>query len=456
MLAPGRGSLAALLAALLTTLIVLDRLRDGQPPGKRLSALLLAVIILLGAVTAQGVALDDAGYWVRAPSVIVSDVSMGSYEQARQLPNIRSFVGAHVQRAGDPRVPDRVRTHPPGPVLFCYAVRSFFLTHASWTLTFERVLSDNFGVPAGPAIHRAASRFSPTALSPLDAMIALMVALILSTIWVIIALPVFGIGAAVFDRRVGLILAVLAATVPSLLHFAPGIDGLGAVLAATFLCLWLLALKTTHWWAYVLAGVAAAVMLMWSFGFLILGVVAVAAGIAACCQPARPHWCGPALAIATLALAYGLLYLWSGYNILTALPASLAAHRQILAGGGRGYWVWLPMNLYDFLLFTGPALVVVAAATIPGGLVGPQWPVLAKGLVGGLLITVAVLLISGATRGEVGRIWVFLMPLMAVPAARQLAQLREGRLLWAGAGLTALQVGFAIVLSSKLASVMPY
>lgn len=457
---PARGSLAAFAAALLATLVVLDRLRGGRPPTKQLCALLLAVIILLGMIVALGMALDSASYWIRAAAVVVSDVSMGYYEQARQMHDVRGFLAAHVNRATDPRVADRVRTHPPGPVLFCHVIRSFFLTHTSWATSFEHVLSDRWGAPVGATIHEIATSFSATPLSALDAVIALLVALILSTIWVLIALPAFGLGTVVFNRRVGLILALLAITGPSLLHFTPSIDGLGAWLAVTFMYLWLLALKGGRWWVYGLAGAAATLMLMWSFGFLILGVVAVSAAIALWGQESAPQrrrrWCGFGLCIGTFALAYALVYLWSGYNVLAALPASLAAHRQILASCGRSYLVWLPMNLYDFLLFMGPALAIVAAAAIHQGLTGRQWPPLARGFVNGLLIAVALLLISGSTRGEVGRIWVFLMPLAALPAAQQLAELREGRLLWTGAGLVALQVGFVIVLSSQLAPIMPY
>ena len=459
-LRPARGSLLALAAAALVAFIVLDCLRGGQRPSRRLCALLLAVIVLLSVVAALGLALDDTSYWIRAASVVVSDVSMGYYEQARQLHDVRSFLAGHVDRATNPRTPDRVRTHPPGPALFCHAVRSFLLTHPAWATAFERILSDRLGGPIGILIREAAGGFSPTLLSRLDAAIALLVALLLSTIWALIALPAFVIGATVFDRRVGLILALLAVNLPSLLHFTPSIDGLGAVLALTFLCLWLLALREARWWLYGSAGAVAALMLMWSFGFLILGVVALSAAIPVWHQGSpqqrQTHWLGLGLCVGTFALAYGALYLWSGYNVLQALPSSLAAHRQVLATGGRSYWVWVPMNLYDFLLFTGPALAVVGAAATYYGLTRRQWPPLARGFVSGLLVAVALLLISGSTRGEVGRIWVFLMPLAALPAAQQLAELREGRLLWTGAGLVALQVGFAIVLASQLAPVLPY
>ena len=456
---PAQGSLAAFAAALLATFIVLDRLRSSRLPARRLCGLLLAVIILLGTVTALGLALDGSGYWLTAASVVVSDVSMGYYQQAMQLHNVRSLLAAHHQRATDPGVPDRVRTHPPGPILFCHALRSFLLAHPSWPMAFEGAVCARLGLPA-TAIHRATRNFSAAPLSRLDAIIALLVALVLSIIWVLIALPAFGIGAAIFDRRVGLILALLAISIPSLLHFTPSIDSFGAVLAATFLYLWLLALKMSRWWVYLLAGAAAVLMLMWSFGFLILGVVAAAAALPVWCQGSvqqrRVHWRGLVLCVSTFAVAYALVYLWSGYNILTALPASLAAHRQVLATWGRSYWVWVPMNLYDFLLFMGPALVVVTTAATYWGLKVRQWPPMAIGFVWGLLIALGLLLISGSTRGEVGRIWVFLMPLVALPAAQQVSELREGQLLWTGAGLVALPVGFALVLSSKLAPVMPY
>lgn len=458
-LIPGRGSLAAFAAALLAALIVLDSLRTGQVPSKRRCALLLAVIILLGMVAALGMALNDRGYWVRAPAVIVSDVSMGYYRQAMQIQSISSFLAGHRRRASDPHIPDRVRTHPPGPALFCYALRSYFLTYPSVPEGIERALQNRLGLTA-QTLRQTIRNLTSVPLSPLDAIIALLVALVLSTIWVLIALPAFGIGTLIFDRRAGLILALLAVTLPSLLCFTPAIDGLGAVLAASFVYLWLLALKGARWWAYLLAGAAAAIMLMWSFGYLALALVAAAAAFAVwrpVSPPQRPpHVRGLAVCVAIFTTVYAVIYFWSGYNILSALPASLEAHRQILAGCGRSYWVWVPMNLYDFLLFMGPGLVIVAIAATYQGLSARRWPPVGRGFVWGLVLVVALLLISGSTRGEVGRIWVFLMPLMALPAARGLAKLREGTLLWTGAGLIALQITFAIMLSTKLALITPY
>ncbi len=459
-LIPGRGSLAAFCAALLAALIILDRLRGEQPPTKQLCAWLLVVVIVLGTVMALGVALDDPSYWLRAPSAIISDISMGYYQQAIQLRDVRSYLAGHEARAADRRMGDRIRTHPPGPVLFCHALRLCFLTYPSWPAALERSLQRRLG-PTAESIHQTANNCSSVPLSPLDALIALLVALILTTIWVLIALPVFGIGAVIFNRRVGLILALLAVSLPSLLHFTPSIDGFGAVLAASFVYLWLLALKGARWWAYVLASAATAIMLMWSFGFLALGLLALVVAIPMWRQASQhnqfwPHGRGLVVCIAAFTFAYLAVYLWSGYNVLLALPASLAAHRQILASWGRSYWIWLPMNLYDFLLFMGPALVVVAGVAIYQGLAGRRWPLLARGFVWGLLITLALLVISGSTRGEVGRIWVFLMLLAALPAADKLAELRGGKLFWTGAGLVALQIAFAITLAAKLEPILPY
>ena len=459
-LTPGQGSVLALAAALLSALVVLEFFRRGQVPTRGLCAVLLTIIILLGMVTALGIVLDDVGYWVRAPLVVVSDVSMGYYQQAVRLSSIAAFLGAHCNRTADLKVADRVRTHPPGPVLLVYAIRSCLVAHPSVLTNVERILQGRLGLTA-QAIRQVAGSYSAAPLSPLDALIALLVALILSVVWVLLAVPAFGIGAVLFDRRVGLVMALLAVGLPSLLYFSPGIDGLGAVLATSFVYLWLLALKSGWWGAYLLAGAAAAVMLMWSFGFLILGVIALVTGVGQWRQAAQseeiwPHARGLVICGATLILPYVALYLWSGYNLLLALPASLAAHHQILSTWGRSYGVWVPMNLYDFLLFMGPALVVVSAAALYHALASGQWSRLGRNFIYGLLVTLLLLLISGSTRGEVGRIWVFLMPLTALPAAHQLAQLREGKLLWTGATVIALQVGFAIVLCCRLSPIMPY
>ncbi len=295
------------------------------------------------------------------------------------------------------------------------------------------------GFPIVSALtHRVASAITQAPLSRQDAEIAAPIAFILSLLGALVVLPAYGIGAVAFDRRTGLIAALLAGTMPSLLHFAPSIDGIGAVLALTYLWLWMIAVRRAEVWLYILAALGATVMLLWSFGYAILLVLAVIVAI--------PVW-GQVYPDEISRHLRGVAW---GFVVFAAV------HRQILAAAGRSYWPWLVMNLYDYLLFMGPALAVTSAVAICMGLKQQRWPALPQGLVVGLLVIVALLLLSGSTRGEVGRIWVFLMPLAALPAADYLAGLSGSELVWLGGALIALQVCFAIVVHATLIGVYPF
>ena len=92
----------------------------------------------------------------------------------------------------------------------------------------------------------------------------------------------------------------------------------------------------------------------------------------------------------------------------------MVQHRAI-AVASRSYSTWLLWNPYDLLLLLGPAVLVLAAAALrpPAGDGRPAF----RALAWGWWALFAVLLLSGSVRGEVGRIWLFLMPFACVLAA---------------------------------------
>jgi len=110
-------------------------------------------------------------------------------------------------------------------------------------------------------------------------------------------------------------------------------------------------------------------------------------------------------------------------------------------------------NPYAFALFLGPALVLcfLAALTVRDLYRGPL-----AHLIKGLLLTLALLVLLGTTRGEVERIWVFLMPLVGVAVAAGLVRLPRQLQLWLPALLVLAQVAFALFLTSEFALVTPF
>ncbi len=409
-------------------------------------------------LAAVGLAASDPGFWASGALGVISDTSMGYYSQALSLSGVSDAFSYHSARVASSRLPDRVRTHPPGPIIFFYLLRQW-LEHVPRVIDWSETALAQRGI-SPVVLRQVTGKLTQVFITRRDVVAALPITFILTVLGALVVLPTYGIGAVAFDRRTGLIAALLAGTVPSLLHFVPSIDGIGALLALIYLWLWMLAVRRGEVWLYILAALGATVMLLWSFGYAILLVLAVIMAIPVWGQTypdkMSRHLRGVAWGILVFAAVHQLLSSGLEYNILTAFPASVAVHRQILAAAGRSYWLWLPMNLYDFLLFMGPALAVMSVAAIYNGLEQQRWPALPQGLVVGLLIIIALLLLSGSTRAEVGRIWVFLMPLAALPAADYVARLSDSRLIWLGTTLIGLQVCFAVVLHATLVPVYPF
>jgi hypothetical protein len=289
--------------------------------------------------------------------------------------------------------------------------------------------------------------------SGLDALVAVLVALLLTVLPVLLALPAYGLGAILAGRRVGLAAAALAVTLPSVLCFAPGIDALGAVIALTGLYLWAAALRRGDGWLYLLAGLGAAAALLWSFGYAALALPA-----AALILPRgqwRPARLGQGLifTLAGLAVVDGALDAAFGYSLPAAMAASLAAQKEVMLIAHRPYLTWLGMNAYGWAIFLGPGLALVAvAAWFTRGARAGGLGRLTEALVAALV----VLLLAGTTRGEVERIWVFLMPLAALGAGGLLARFPQALRLWAPTALIVAQVALALALRGTFDLVKPY
>ncbi len=167
----------------------------------------------------------------------------------------------------------------------------------------------------------------------------------------------------------------------------------------------------------LLAGIVMALGCLISYGLLVavpfVAWVAYSAGASVWPTPrrlARAALVGIGFALPWLALA-----LFAGYDPWTSFRTAIAAHRE-MAVATRSYSTWLLANPYDFALFCGPAVALLALV----GLISRKTPrALRRSLRGGAVLF-ALLWLSGSVRGEVGRIWLFAMPFAALAAAAAL------------------------------------
>jgi len=159
----------------------------------------------------------------------------------------------------------------------------------------------------------------------------------------------------------------------------------------------------------------------------------------------RPKWVVWGLAFGGGVVSVWLVYWW-GWGVAPWEVAQVALQQHFeLVTRWRNYGWWLGYNLVDLLTFVGIVWV--------GGYLWLLWCAFRRGLrqpAGWLALAVLVLLlvlnVSGSTRGETGRLWLFFTPLIVLtgagflatqfpPRNRQLGLLAVQLLLLLGLGL---------------------
>jgi len=108
--------------------------------------------------------------------------------------------------------------------------------------------------------------------------------------------------------------------------------------------------------------------------------------------------------------------LMTGYRAVAVVREALAAHQSVTTEEfARTYWMWVLMNPIECAIFAGLP-VVVAAFWSWRALNTPEMSRL-KTFVLGWLTVLLLLNLSGVVRGEVGRIWLFLLWPVALAAS---------------------------------------
>ncbi len=277
------------------------------------------------------------------------------------------------------------------------------------------------------------------------------------------AVPLYLLGKRLAGPRAGFRAAALYVVVPSLTLFTMRWDQLYPL----FLCLslyWLhRGLEDRRLVFFFLAGFAASVGSFMSFGNLTILPALGAYGLAHLGHTGLPGWrtwlrrtwVGWAL------LALGGASVWLGYQAAFGVSFwdVFATVMQTHLHLGRSYWLWVGYDLYDFLTFLGIPIAVLFVAesvrtwreTIRTRLAIPLE------LLPALSISFVLLALdlSGAARGEVGRMWLLWMPAACLVAAIGLAR-RGSRFSYAlPLALTALQALFFTLFLRVSATGMP-
>ncbi len=150
-----------------------------------------------------------------------------------------------------------------------------------------------------------------------------------------------------------------------------------------------------------------------------------------------------------LASVWIVYYVLFGVGIWQMFDASMEHHLAL----ERDYLPWLFLHVYDFVIFTGLPLILLAIWRLTLLRHQKAW---SMGDVLGLsaLVTVLVLDISGIARGETGRVWLFLTPffvLMAADTLKHTPSPRIGQIITLSqAFVLFIMIGFLRVIGTEL------
>lgn len=387
----------------------------GRPAGaQRANRLAVAGLVLLS------LGLQLAFVYADRPAVLAELVdrtlsvrNSGYFWTAAQIDDLPALLRTY-PAAMPTFESEHARTHPPGLILANYGAPASLPAFPGLTQSLADTIrptrctdlwlyNQPAAIPAGLGVW-AVLPLLLAALSPL---------------------PAFDLGRRLFGDAPARLSAVAVATMPALLLFVPQSDQLFVPLTLFTWLLFHLALARGSWGLFFTAG-----LLISLSSFLTIGNVALLLPLLV--YAALWLWRNPQsaknrrqAAIWALAFGGGVASIWLAYWLSWGVApweiarVALQQHYELVTQF-RNYAWWLGYNLVDLLTFVGVVWVLgylwLLGRAFRRGLRQPAgWMALA------ILLLIIVLNVSGSTRGETGRLWLFFTPLIALTGAGFLA-----------------------------------
>ncbi|MCP4359313.1 MAG: hypothetical protein GY796_14970 [Chloroflexi bacterium] len=414
----------------------------------KISLLLLAVasfLLQLSLMRADNSHIRDEGI-----NRVYSNLSSGFFQPAAELDDLGTALQNYP--ALMPDFPsEHAQTHPPGLIIANWLTIAFFErfpTLANWL--------------SGPAV---AARCIDLWL--LDRSTAVSAALL---VWSIIPLlaaaltifPAYWLAQAMLANTAVKLATLLIATLPTLLLFAPKSVQLYAPLTLLIFLTFYRGLQAWSWRWFFLSGLLFSLATFLSLGNVALGLLLLVYALLQVASskwqvassksphhpiPSSPRHLVPLSVFALGAISIWLLVWWSwGITPWAIAQVGLGRHYELVTNLRRYDW-WVIWNLVDVLVFAGWIVLVGFTAVLLQTIHRLGRKMLAP--VHLLALSTAVLILtlnlSGSARGEVGRIWLFFMPLMGIVAAHFLAAVQPS---WRR---QAMLIGLQLLLTVSLA-----
>jgi len=401
-------------AALLGGLCHWTRERIFELQGGRLTSFLLAAFVLCFWLQASFAYLSRSGFgsgvfWMGTPKANVDFAEACKAESMSEL----------FREAQNPERPFRIHisTHPPGPTLFYYFQRRAWESMPGLATSFAAI-TENSLTYAAESRAELEQGILNRPLTHIE--LATLYSSIL-ILWLAVAfgvVPLFFWATDLFNPGVAVAAVGLYALMPSLLLFNPMTDQLYVPLALGLLATYHLGLARRDQGQLIFAGVLTWIALQFTLAFLvILFLFAIYVGLEMYFEKrvrdiltllAWPFGAFVAMIVVCFAARYNCLLVWK-------LCLANNAHFNT----DRTYLPWLIFNPIDFALFVGVPVALFFARGVGRAIMkkryDPPWR-----FVMALSATLVIVNVSGINRGEVARLWMFLMPMAALVAASRM------------------------------------
>jgi len=317
----------------------------------------------------------------------------------------------------------RLNVHPPGNTLSFYAVKRGV---QAWPLVGKVAVNAALAGSAPLREQFQDEEFS-AAVTPIAPGI-FTATFLFQFLSCLVLVPAMVLSRHLAPKQLPLCAGALAAFIPSVFLFEPSPDQSYALVAVFLLLFVYLALsKKSSLWAF-LAGATAYCGLFFSLAYLVIGAIAAACVLFALVSQASPvqylrsNWRTVgrivAFGLAGLAVPAVVMRLVLGYDTVRVLALCWRNHADFYTWEEfpRTYWKWLLINPFELLMFAGGSVSALTVAAVVREWRKPRLG-FRKNLnpyLWGLLLVIVILWISGKNSGEAARLWMPLMPALAI------------------------------------------
>jgi hypothetical protein len=390
----------------------------------------MALLLTAGSAQLVGlIAVSRAG--LAEPAMVhYCDWSSGYFSDALRVKNEPDVAARYAELI--PRLSWHSRSHPPGPLMINRWTLSFFEAHPAPARGLHaRALAAGVNLNAVRTLFERGKMPDQLTLPvPLDHEWAVCYVLpwIILAFGVSAAIPVYLLGSALKNPTAGYAAAALYLALPALAFFEPKMDLIYALFTAWTLYFLGRAFASSRGWAWGV-GAGAAITMGLFFGYNQLGGLPLIGiwGLLELRRGGMGSLVKIALgAFAGFAAVWLLLRLSLGYDlvldILGRRPWEVRdwpAWLKVDVSYRRPYGPWVAGNLIEFLTFVGFFPAIACGWNALRG--ARSWSSPAERFAAAVTAGILILDLSGVVRGEAGRLWMFLMPAVAVAAAPALS-----------------------------------